>query len=262
MKVRSVAPLALALTVLGASAAQAQNFGYAPGTQKYRITQSGKIAMEAMGQRQEMENGSRQLLTVTLAPQTKDTLAFAMTLDSMTMVQQIPGAPDLSTLQGAKVTALMSPLGQMYSIKTPEGLPGGEQLDDMARFLPRLRSSLAVGQSWTDTTTRKQNTQGIDIERTTVTTNKVVGEDVVDGEKVWKIERTAATKMTGSGTTQGQPVSMEGTVGSTGTLLVSPKGFFVGGESKDDAKLKITLVANGMEIAQNINTTTKIERAK
>jgi hypothetical protein len=262
MKVRTATPFALILaSALGASAAQAQ-FSYAPGTQKYRVSSNQKISVEAMGQKNEMETGSQQVVTVTLAPQTKDTLSLALTLDSITVTQLIPGMPDPSGMKGAKATALLSPAGKVYSTKAPEGVPGAEQLGEMARFLPSIRGGLAVGATWTDTSSRKQNTGGVDVELTAVTTSKVVGEETVDGEKTWKIERTGTTKLAGSGNAQGQPISLEGTIASTGFVFVSPKGLYVKSESKDDIKQKITLVANGMEIAQNIMSTTTVDRVK
>jgi hypothetical protein len=254
--------LALAIATLAGASAQAQSFQYAPGTAKYKITSTGKMAMEMMGQHQEMEMGSEQLVTVVLAPQAKDTLSMSMTIDSVAIQQQIPGAPDLSSLKGSKVVAMLSPIGQVYSVKVPDGIQGGEQLDEMVRFLPKLRSGLAAGMTWVDTLSRKRNNNGIDVESNSIVTSKVVGQESVAGEQLWKIARTGETKLSGSGSTQGQPITMEGTVASNDTIYVSPKGTLVSTQGSGDTKLKITLVANGMEIAQTVTSTTKIERMK
>ena len=77
--VARISLVALALTapvVALPTQAVAQSFEYAAGTGQYRITLKTKIAQEAMGQKQEFESSSNQLVTITLARQSKDTIAF------------------------------------------------------------------------------------------------------------------------------------------------------------------------------------------
>ena len=59
---RFVAALALAVPAL----AGAQSFEYAPGTSQYRVVQSTKAAQEVMGQKNEIESQSTQVVSIKL----------------------------------------------------------------------------------------------------------------------------------------------------------------------------------------------------
>src|SRR5687768_4369625 len=66
------------------SAALAQGFEYAPGTTRYRVTQTSKITQEMMGQKQEGQSLTNQVLTVTISRVARDTIAAVLVLDSIT----------------------------------------------------------------------------------------------------------------------------------------------------------------------------------
>jgi len=55
---------------------------------------------------------------------------------------------------------------------------------------------------------------------------------------------------------------MEGTSAGKGTIVVTQKGVFLGGESTEDVNLKIVLAANGMEIGITQVATTKLAKVK
>ena len=63
--------LALALSIALPTIAAAQGFEYAPGSARYRVVQTTKAAQEIMGQKQEIESSSNQVMTVTLARSAK-----------------------------------------------------------------------------------------------------------------------------------------------------------------------------------------------
>ena len=66
--------------------------------------------------------------------------------------------------------------------------------------------------------------------------------------------------MSGSGAPQGQAMTMEGTSTGNGTLFVSSKGVFLGGEGEEVSNLKIVLSANGMEIGVTQTANTKVAK--
>jgi hypothetical protein len=260
MKPRPLSIVTAAIGIVTASPLSAQRFEYAPGTSQYRLTAVNKLTQEAQGQKLEQEVTSEQKLTVVLGRQSRDTLSFAMTLDSARVQMSAGPPPDLTALLGLKVTGALSPIGVMYTTKRPEG-PGSEMAgpiaEEMTRFLPRLRPALAVGATWTDTTSGKVNQMGISLDRTVITTSKVVGDTTYAGERAWRIDRTTQATFAGSGTSQGQPLTMEGSSKGADNLFVAPNGTYLGGLLSNAATIKVTLVANGMEVglAQSQNTT-------
>jgi hypothetical protein len=258
--------LALALTLALPVAVAAQGFEYAPTTAQYRITSKTKGAQEAMGQKQEFESSNNQLLSVTVARAAKDTLAVTLVIDSLNAVGPMGIVPPgIDKLVGMKVAAKLAPYGAVYSAVGPtdDSIPQGTQVtDEMSRFLPRIRAKLAPGATWTDTTTGKLKQGGIDVDRRTISTFVVVGDTTVGSEKAWKIARETATSLSGSGTNQGQSMTMEGTSNGKGTLLMSQKGVYFGSQTEDQATIKIVLPANGMEIGVNTTANTKVEKVK
>ncbi|HYD52469.1 MAG TPA: hypothetical protein VEA99_07570, partial [Gemmatimonadaceae bacterium] len=209
---------------------------------------------------QDIEINGEQLISINVGKKAKDTLSVEVVLDSIAMNNSMMGAMDVGKAKGVKVSSLIAPSGRVYSTAVPDTGVAADVGDELARILPRVAGSLKVGTAWTDTLTGKRKAQGMDVERTVISSSKVVGDTTIAGEKVWKIERTSEAKMSGSGATQGQPISMEGTSTGTGFLYVSPKGTFVAADSKDDVKLKVTVIANGMEIGMSMVNTSKVEK--
>lgn len=262
MKVRSPLTYVILASALGAGVVQAQSFEYAPGASRYRLVSQQKITQEMMGQKNESELKAEQLVSVNVDRKSKDTLGVSVVLDSISMVHSMTGAMDLSKAKGLKVSSLISPTGVVYSSTLPDSGMGADLGDDLARILPRISRALAVGATWVDTLAGKTKRNGIDLDRTTIANSKVVGDTTIDGDKAWKIERTSETKLAGSGSAQGQPITMEATSTGNAFVYVSPKGTFVKSDGKEDVKMKITLIANGMEIGMNMANTHQVTRLK
>jgi hypothetical protein len=266
--------LALSLTLPAAAVAQgslaqrpapSDRFEYAPGSSQYRISTKTKAAQEMMGQKQEFESTNSQLLSVTVARASQDTLAVALVLDSISATSPMGPPPGIDKLRGVKVLAKLAPFGGVYSAVGPtdDSIPNGSQVtDEMSRFLPKIRAKLAAGATWSDTTIGKAKQSGLDVDRKVVATFTVLGDTTVGGEKWWKIGRVTNTTLSGSGTSQGQPMTMEGTSNGKATLFFSQKGVFVGAENEELANIKIVLAANGMEVGVTTTANTKIEKVK
>jgi hypothetical protein len=246
--------------------AVAQGFEYAQGTSKYRISSSTKGVQEMMGQTQEAEQSSSQVVTVTVARASKDTLAMTAVLDSIELVGPMGMTPPgLDKLKGMKVTAKLSPFGKFYSSEAPKDSSMTSMstiAEGLGNFLPRIRGRMATGSTWTDTTSGKVNQGPFELERKVISKFTVVGDTTVGGEKSWKIARESSTSLSGSGAPQGQPATMEGTSNGKATIVVSQKGVFQGSSSEDQAKIKVVLAANGMEIGITQTGSTKIEKLK
>ena len=258
--------LALVLAVPVASVAGAQGFQYAASTGQYRVSTKTKGAQEAMGQKQEFEQSADELITVTVARQSKDTLAMTVVIDSVNMVGPMGMTPPgLDKMRGTRIAAKLAPHGVVYSAEgpSPESIPQATQMtDEASRFLPRIRIALAMGATWTDTATGKVKQGGVDIDRRSIATYKVVGDTTIAGEKTWKIARTSVTTLTGSGTNQGQPITMEGTSNGSATVFVSQKGVYVGSQNEEQANVKIVFASNGMEVGVTTTANTSIQKVK
>jgi hypothetical protein len=256
----------VALAVAVPALAGAQGFEYAAGTSQYRVVQATKAAQEVMGQKQEIESQSTQVMSVKLTRATKDTLAVDITLDTIFTSNSV-GMPTnaVDKFIGMKVAAKMSPIGIFYSASGPteQALPNSSSMtESLGKFFPRLRTTLQKGASWTDTTTGKVSQGGLDIERKTVSHYTVEGDTTVASTKTWKIVRRDSTTMSGSGNTANGPMTMEGTTKGLGAIFVTPTGQFLGVDASEDATLKLVLSANGMEIGVTQSATTKVEKIK
>ena len=257
--------IALLLTLAAPAVALAQGFSYAPGTSQYRITSSMKGAQEVMGQRQEVESSSNQLITVAVARTSRDTLNLTTTLDSISVTGMMGSPPGMDRLPGTRVQAKLSPTGQVYAVTTPapDSLPNAAELTfEMSNVLPKVRANVAAGATWTDTTSRKVTQGGMEIDRKVVATYTVAGDSTVNGQKALKIARTSKTTMTGSGAQGGQAMTLEGTSDGKGTMLVTAAGVFLGYVNEEQANIKVLLPANGMEVGVTQNATTKVEKVK
>lgn len=258
--------LAFLLSLALPAASVAQGFEYTPSTGQYRIASSTKGVQEMMGQKQEGETSSNQLMTVTLARPVKDTLMMTVVLDSLSIVGPMGMTPPgLDKLVGMKITAKLSPFGMFYSAEGPKDssmATVNQLVEGLRGFLPRIKGKLTPGATWTDTISGKVNQGPFEVERRVISKFTVVGDTTVGGEKSWKIARESSTSLSGSGAPQGQPATMEGTSNAKSTILVSRKGVFVGSNSEDQANIKVVLAASGMEIGITQTATTKIEKVK
>ena len=264
MKLRSLSA-ALGIAAIVTSAASGQQAQYAPGTSQYRLKAVNKLTQEAQGQKVEQEVTSEQQVTVVLGRQSRDTLSFAMILDSAKVQTSAGPTPDLSPIIGLKVTGILSPFGAVYLTRPPEGgdtTMAGPVADELSRFLPRLRPGLTVGASWTDTTAGKVTQTGISLDRTVISRSRVVADTTYLGERAWRIERATEATFAGTGTMQGQPLTMEGSSKGTDNLFVGRNGTYLGGLMNNAATIKVVMVGNGIEVGLTQDQNTTVTKVK
>lgn len=250
MTVRSTiaATLLLALPV-AAAPLSAQGVEYAPGTASYHVSTATKGTQSSPLGSSDFDVGVEQRVTVNIVRQTKDTLLATLTLDSISLSSTGP-TPDVSRLQGSRFTSLLSPTGKVYSTKGPPGADAllGQVTESISHFLPSYRADLHTGLTWSDTSTGKVTQQGMELDRTIITGYTVLGDTTVGGERAFKVRRHTSAKAAGSGTPNGNAVSLQTSTLSDANFVLSPKGIYLGGDSNDDVDLKITIVAQGAEI--------------
>lgn len=232
-----------------AASLAAQDMEYAAGTTRYKLTTTTTGTQSSPMGSQDFKIDVLQRLTVNLAKQAKDTLVETVTLDTVA-VNSPQGPQDVSRLIGTKFVSYISPTGRVYSSVPVQGADAmlSQVAEAVGRFLPSYRRGLKSGLTWSDTTAGKITQQGMELDRTIISDYKVVGDTSVSGERAYKVERVSNVKATGSGATQGTPVSLESTTVSNAMLLLSDRGVYLGGRQSDDVSLKITIVAQNAEI--------------
>jgi hypothetical protein len=249
-----------------AAPAAPKDFEYAASTGQYRLTASSKISQSMMGQSQDMETSSMRLVSITVARTAADTLSLSMVLDSVSVVGPMGmSPPGMDKLAGAKFAAKVSPSGAVYSASGPseaESPQAATMTDEMGRMLPRIKSTLAQGATWTDTVADKPKQNGISQDRQIISHFTVVGDSTVGGETAWKITRESTTSATGTGAPQGQNVVFESTGTGKGVILISKRGVLLGGESEEISNVKVTVTGDSTEIGIKSTTTTKVLKVK
>jgi hypothetical protein len=259
--------LSLALLVVAplvAAPLRAQGVEYSAGTTRYHLSTTTKGSQTSPMGNQDFQMQLMQQLTVNVAKQAKDTLVATVTLDSLTVTGAPAAAGSLSRLVGTKFVTLISPTGKLYSTKTPEGAdPMLAQMNAAAsRFLPIYRRDMKAGMAWSDTSSGKDMQQGMEVDRMTIATYKVLGDTTIAGEKAFRVERASTVKAAGTGTAQGTPISLESATTSNGVFFLSPRGVYLGGRQNDDINVKITILAQGAEINIKQQAQSKIDAIK
>ncbi|MEP7002481.1 MAG: hypothetical protein ABI969_18465 [bacterium] len=248
---------------LAAAPVRAQAVEYASGTSKFHVTTATTGSQTTPGGTTNFEVGVDQRITVNVMKHAKDTVMATLTLDTIAINTSGP-KPDLSKLIGAKFVSMVSPTGKFYSVKGPDGLdPQLAQItDNIGKFLPVFHANLKTGQTWSDTLSGKVTQMGMEMDRTSVSNFKVEGDTTIGGEKAFKIARSMTAKGAGAGNMQGTPVTMEMAGTSAGAFYITPKGGYLGSIAKDDVNIKLTVLAQNMEITIKQNATTKTEPIK
>lgn len=265
MLVRAFTPVALAaLLALPAGSAAAQRFHYAAGTVHYRMTVDAKITTTAMGQSSDNEITSMQKFTMALADQEADTMSMAVTIDSISQMTPMGPPPGLDALIGKKVQAFVSPAGEYFRTQVDPADSGSmltSLADQVVHVLPRIRVALADGATWTDTLDATTMQSGLELKRRVISVYTVAGDTTVNGRTGRRLTRTSTSVTTGSGTIQGQAVTMDGTSTGSAVAVVTSDGAFLGSAGTEAVKSKLTLTDAGIAYDIATNATTKVERS-
>jgi hypothetical protein len=257
---RSIAALALFVAPL---AAQSTLGGYAPSAAKYRITVGQNTSQIMMGQTQEFEASSNELVSVNLA-KSGSALTLTITIDSATASTNAPmGAPNPAEAIGLKVAAEMALDGKIATSQMTDksGAPSSSQFaNSLRQLLPRLRVGAVKGDTWADSTTSQIKIGDADIKTETVVNYMLTGDTVVAGVKAWIITGTGVTNLSGRGSQQGADYTISGPSKGTITAIVSAAGVLLGETTVSDSNLSVNVEAAGMTIPVVQHGTVKVEK--
>jgi len=256
----------LLLVPLGSGpAAQAADFAYAPGTQHYRlVTQNHREQIQGGGRAPfEFDVTTTQLVTLNLAAQSRDTLRFDITLDSVAVATKFDAPqPDVRHLFGDKLTGLISPQGKVYRFDPPAGTTDPDLIAlyrAFRRFLVSFPAKpVAAGTSWADTTTEHVDKDGFAVTARAISLTRVTGDTTVNGKQAWRVVRH--TDIVQSGQSSSAPDSERVTLMGQGSVnsihVLSHDGVYLGSQSTQRIDLTMkNAISESAPITQTIKST-------
>jgi hypothetical protein len=253
--------LALALLSATAGALDAQGVsGYAPGTHRYRVTREAKSTQEMMGQTQSGTISTFEEFTLDLRPGGRDTMRFSITIDTASRQSDLPGAGDPPPAKGRKVSGQISPRGVVQHLDK-DTTSGADISAGYRTFLPHLpAAALTAGMTWTDTVRTPFNQGGIEGTTVTIIASRVLGDTTIGTEKAWRVERTGALSMSGTGNQNGADLILTGAGTAKGQSYLGTTGVYFGATSTQSLNISIQVPAASMTIPIDQTTVTKVER--
>jgi hypothetical protein len=265
MSLRTVPLAAVALLACASTLSAQAKPMYAPGVHRYHVT--------TVTSRSQIQGGGRapfdfsvttdQWIAVELAPSKGDTMHMTVTVDSVKVSSDLDAPkPDVDKLRGVKVTGSVSPQGRTYAFSPPAQASADIRnlYAGFSRFLMPLGAApLAKGAAWADTAVEHQRRAGFDITSTEINSYRVTGDTTVGGQHAWRVERTMRVAQHGEGKEGGQPITLTGTVTSTGARFMSDQGVLLGGESTQRSELQTHMnESEGAPIDQTIKSTIEL----
>lgn len=244
--------------------AQSSLPAYTPQKAQYRVVTNSHSVQSAMGQSQESDTKSAEVLTVAIVKNGTG-LSMTMTLDSVAQTTTAPmPLPDASAAIGLKFSAAMDPDGHVATsvVTDKAGNPSDSPLaTSMRSFLPRLKVGATVGTSWVDTTNSTRQQGGGTVTTMMITTYKLAGDTTMSGAKQWKISSTSVGKVSGNGNQNGADFTIKGDITGTGILMVGTDGALTAANSTNDVNLLVDVPMAGMQIPitqQDTRTITRV----
>lgn len=270
-----VLPRALMLCALASGVAAAQDskgFSYSPGTQRYRLTTIVNNQRDQTGGRAPMTYTvtTTQVVTVTLASKTTDTLALTIRIDSADVDSPDLDAPkpDLSFERGVTLKGTMAPTGRVYEFgsKAEAATLNGSNIAALTKsfqhFLPVFPGAdVHVGTTWTDTAQQRElHRSSFDSVITqTVTTWKVSADTTIHGSHAWRLDRSSTIELSGDGKEAGQTIHLDGDGSIKSAAFVNPAGIYLGARSSQNVRIVSSFKETGEGAPQSQTIKTTIE---
>lgn len=240
----------------GAAPAQADTV-----TTRYRVdTRSESVAdLSGVGageQRQTVAMSS--FLTVQLADTTGGK-SLRVVVDSMTIDPGSPIPPSMAdSVRGMTWTGHLGPDGKVSNLKSKSGTLNEQFTSMLNTFFPRTKGELNAGNRWVDTVTVTNSDSASSTNARTITRWSVAGKEQHAGVEATRLDAAFDLTMTASGQTPQGTMDMEGTGTGTSTYFVAPDGKYLGGTSKLENDMTISVAAAPMPIPVTASTTTTI----
>ena len=243
---------------------------YTPTVQHYRLHSTVQRSQEQNGQKTDGVITNEQQVTVTIqAPGSKgaltdkDTLQFAVTLDSVNMSSNLAvQLPNIQVMQGTKVSGAMLPSGKVLRFgsdtKVPDGVDRESIVASMAHFLLTLPPTAGAGTTWTDTATTNVSKDSSTIKTQTITVSKVIGDTTVGGQAAWRVHRTSTLVISGVQAQENQKVTMDGTGTGESMYYIGTNGIYLGSTASQSMKETVKAAGTVIPVTQTATSTVTI----
>ncbi|MBK5189623.1 MAG: hypothetical protein JJD97_15375 [Gemmatimonadaceae bacterium] len=243
---------------------------YTPSVQRYRLHSTVERSQEQNGQKTSGVITNEQQVTVTLqAPGSKgaltdkDTLHFAVTLDSVNMSSNLAvQLPDVQVMQGTKVSGTMLPSGKVLKFgsdtKATDGVDRESIVASMAHFLLTLPATAGAGTKWTDTASTNFSKDGNTLKTMTITTSSVVGDTTVAGQQAWRVHRASTLVISGTQVQSNQQITMDGTGSGEAMYYIGTNGVYLGSTSTQEMKETVKAAGLVIPVTQTATSTVTI----
>jgi hypothetical protein len=265
----NVVRLSAMLVVAGTLPAIGQ-IHYEPTVQRYRLHSTVQRTQEMNGEKTTGLITNEQQVTMSiLAPGAKraltekDTLRFAVTLDSVNMSSNLSvQLPDISVMQGTKVSGIMLPSGKVLRFgsdtKATDGVDRESIVSSMAHFLLTLPATAAAGTNWVDTATTNVSKDGNSLNTQTITTSSVIGDTTVAGQKAWRVRRSSTLTISGSQLQENQKITMDGTGSGEAMYYIGTNGVYLGSTASQSMKETVKAAGTVIPVTQTATSTVTI----
>ena len=217
-------------------------------TTRYRMDIKAETALDLTVVGGPMQNNTANL-AVWMVMTTSDSArgkAVRVVVDSMTFSGSAPVTREsIDSVKGAEIRGFVDATGKVEIMKsTLDHVLLGQVQGMTNSFFPRMKAGAAKGDSWVDTSTVRNQSQGNNTTVILVTTYTSEGAEAVAGLPAVKLGTRSTSTVTG---TMENPMAgtmeVEGGGSTTGTMFVAPDGRFLGGSSTTtmNQKLKIAM---------------------
>jgi len=234
--------------------APAQGLRLGPSAQRYVMRTVVHIDQEFQGMRQPLDFGLRAFFGVTITGPA-DSLGYPTTITIDSIVPDSGTTPPMGiNLAAAKALSFMgrlTPKGEFRSKSVSDSVAAqalSPIVGSFKNFFPRIPpGGLALGATWTDTTTENDRAAG-SVTVTSVNRARAAAWEDHKGTRVLRVEVASDFTIKGGGQQAGQPFEVAGSGVRSGLDFVSADGRYVGGESRDSTSMTITLPIQAMTI--------------
>ena len=245
---------------------------YTPTVQHYRLHSTVARSQEMNGQKTDGLITNEQQVTVTIqAPKgkgsatDKDTLQFAVTLDSVNMSSNLAvQLPNVQVMQGTKVSGVMLPTGKVLSFnsdtKATDGVDRESIVASMAHFLLTEPTTAGAGAKWADTATTSFSKDGSSLNTQTITQSQVIGDTTVNGQAAWRVHRTSTLVISGTQMQENQKITMDGTGTGEAMYYIGTNGIYLGSTSTQTMKETVKAAGTIIPVTQTATSTVTIAR--
>jgi hypothetical protein len=212
------------------------------------------IDQEFQGIRQPLDFGLRIYFAVTISgPADSSGYPTTITIDSVAPDSgtTVPMGINLTAAKGLSFAGRLTPKGEFRN-QVPSDSVAALSLSPIVgsfrNFFPRLPvGGLALGASWTDTTTENDRAAG-NVTVTSINRSHAAAWEDRNGTRCVRLEVSSEFTIKGNGQQAGQPFEVAGTGLRGGVDYIAVDGRYMGGESHDSTNMTITLPIQAMTI--------------